>query len=60
VASEGTVEVSDDILPPYTLADAMREGSMMGDQAFKTFEGPEGATCALGAAHAALKSRGIV
>lgn len=44
----------------YTLADAIREGSLLHPQAVGSFKGPQGETCALSAALDAVKARGIV
>lgn len=49
---------------PYTLADAMREGEQVTDQAIGSWmqvkeAGQRGETCALSAAYLALKARGL-
>ena len=45
---------------PYTLADAMREGSSVTDQAVGFWaNAAEGKTCALSAAYLAVKARGL-
>ena len=45
---------------PFTLADAIREGAALSGQAYGHFTMPTGETCALGAAMAAIKVRGLV
>lgn len=46
---------------PYTFADAMREGSMVTDQAIGAWaNAEEGTTCALSAAYFAVKARGLL
>lgn len=44
---------------PYTLADAMREGSSVTNQAIGQWTGAQGETCALSAAYLAVKARGL-
>ena len=43
----------------YTLADAMREGSKVTNQAIGSWTGVQGETCALSAAYLAVKARGL-
>lgn len=45
---------------PLTLADMIREGSLLAPQAIKAFRTPQGETCALQAAYEAVKARGLV
>jgi hypothetical protein len=45
---------------PFTLADAIREGSKLHPQAIGMFTGPKGETCALSAALEAVKARGLI
>lgn len=44
----------------YTLADAIREGSTAGPQRVGDWTGPNGEMCALSAAAAALRARGML
>ena len=53
-----TLEALSDV-KPYTLADAMREGSMFTDQAIGAWTTPVGETCALSAAMLAIRARGL-
>lgn len=44
---------------PFTLADAIREGAAVTDQAIGAWTTPKGETCALSAAYLAVKARGL-
>lgn len=54
----GTLAGLDDV-KPYTLADAIREGSSVTDQAIGAWTTPQGETCALSAAMLAIRARGL-
>lgn len=52
-------EIDMKVRTSYTLADAIREGSAVSEQAY-TWTTPEGSMCALSAAIASAKSRGYL
>ena len=57
ILAEGDVAMEP--VKPYTLADAMREGSKASEQCIGGWTGGEGETCALSAAMVAVRARGI-
>lgn len=58
LAAIGDVVLDEEGRARYTLADAIREGGSVAEQA-RNWSGPEGQVCALSAAAAACRARGV-
>ena len=57
---DAVLEINPEPEKPYTLADAIREGSLLNPQKIGGWRGPQGETCAISAAYDAVKARGLL